>query len=118
MIKNETMLIDKSVIGDIDKWYSAYIFPLVPRYTYRSKDSHNEMKWSFKWLFFHFWSLSNMQFELSIICDTHLGGGSSRISSDRFGVSEFVGIEIDDEHFNDHKKRWSIYKSQPKLALW
>jgi len=52
------------------------------------------------------------------VIDTHLGSGSSRISSDRFGVSEFVGIEIDDEHFNDHQKRWSIYKSQPKLALW
>jgi len=52
------------------------------------------------------------------VIDTHLGSGSSRISSDRFGVSEFVGIEIDEEHFNDHQKRWSIYKSQPKLALW
>ena len=52
------------------------------------------------------------------VIDTHLGSGSSRISADRFGVSEFVGIEIDKEHFNDHQKRWSIYKSQPKLALW
>ena len=52
------------------------------------------------------------------VIDTHLGSGSSRISADRFGVSEFVGIEIDEEHFNDHQKRWSIYKSQPKLALW
>jgi site-specific DNA-methyltransferase (adenine-specific) len=52
------------------------------------------------------------------VIDTHLGSGSSRISADRFGVSEFVGIEIDEEHFKDHQKRWSIYKSQPKLALW
>lgn len=52
------------------------------------------------------------------VIDTHLGSGSSRISADRFGVSEFVGIEIDEEHFNDHQKRWSIYKSQPKLSLW
>lgn len=49
---------------------------------------------------------------------THLGGGSIRISADRFGVSEFVGIEIDKEHFDDQELRWSIYKSQPKLAFW
>ena len=64
------------------------------------------------------WLLENYAKKDWKILDTHLGSGSSRISSDRFGVSEFVGIEIDEEHFNDHQKRWSIYKSQPKLALW
>lgn len=52
------------------------------------------------------------------VIDTHLGGGSSRISSDKFGVSEFVGIEIDKEYFDEHQKRWSIYKSRLKLPLW
>ena len=38
-------------------------------------------------------------FEGMKVIDTHLGSGSSRISADRFGVSEFVGIEIDAEYF-------------------
>jgi site-specific DNA-methyltransferase (adenine-specific) len=50
------------------------------------------------------------------ILDTHLGSGSSRISADRFGVSEFVGIEIEEKTLNKHEKRWSDYKSQ--LRLW
>ena len=50
------------------------------------------------------------------VIDTHLGSGSSRISADRFGVSEFVGIEIEEKTLNKHEKRWSDYKSQ--LRLW
>lgn len=49
------------------------------------------------------------------VIDTHLGSGSSRISADKFGVSEFVGIEKDKEYFMLHQKRWSNYKSQLKL---
>jgi site-specific DNA-methyltransferase (adenine-specific) len=52
------------------------------------------------------------------VIDTHLGGGSSRISSDKFGVGEFVGIEIDEKHFNDHEDRWTTYKRQLKLDLF
>lgn len=52
------------------------------------------------------------------IIDTHLGSGSSRISADRFGVDEFVGIEIDEQYFNEHQKRWFTYKSQLKLEIW
>lgn len=52
------------------------------------------------------------------VIDTHLGGGSSRISCDKFGVGEFVGIEIDQEHYNDHQERWRIYKMQQKLDLF
>ena len=51
------------------------------------------------------------------VIDTHIGGGSIRISADKFGVSEFLGIEIDQEHFEDHEKRWLNYKSQQKLEL-
>jgi site-specific DNA-methyltransferase (adenine-specific) len=50
------------------------------------------------------------------VIDTHLGSGSSRISADRFGVSEFIGIEIEEKTLNKHEKRWSDYKSQ--LRLW
>jgi len=51
------------------------------------------------------------------VIDTHLGSGSSRISADRYGVNDFVGIEIDKEHYNDQEKRWVIYKSQYQLSL-
>ena len=46
------------------------------------------------------------------VIDTHLGGGSSRISADKFGVSEFLGIEICEETLGKHQKRWSEYKRQ------
>ncbi len=44
------------------------------------------------------------------VLDTHLGGGSSRISADKFGY-EFVASEIDPEYFQKHEKRWLDYKS-------
>lgn len=46
------------------------------------------------------------------VIDTHLGSGSNRIEADSFGVSEFIGCEIDTEHWNDQEKRWTEYKSQ------
>lgn len=49
------------------------------------------------------------------VIDSHLGAGSSRISADRFGVDEFVGIEIDEEYFNKHEIRWVNYKKQMKI---
>lgn len=49
------------------------------------------------------------------VIDTHLGSGSSRISADKFGVSEFIGIEIDEEYYNEHVERFSQYKSQYAL---
>jgi len=55
-------------------------------------------------------------FEGMRVIDTHLGSGSSRISADKFGVLEFVGIEIDKKTLDKHKIRWSNYKSQ--LRLW
>ncbi len=49
------------------------------------------------------------------VIDTHLGSGSSRISADKFGVSEFVGIEIDTNTFLRHEKRWSDYKINQRI---
>lgn len=49
------------------------------------------------------------------VIDTHLGSGSSRISADKFGVDEFVGIEIDKSMIIKHEKRWVDYKSQIRL---
>ncbi len=51
------------------------------------------------------------------ILDTHLGGGSSRISADKFGVSLFVGFEIDKEYFDLQENRYQKYLEQPKPFL-
>lgn len=52
------------------------------------------------------------------VLDSHLGSGSSRISADKFGVSEFVGCEIDEDYFLDQEKRWWQYKSQVRAELF
>lgn len=46
------------------------------------------------------------------VIDTHVGSGSSRIEADLFGCSEFIGSEIDTEHWNDQETRWKNYKDQ------
>lgn len=51
------------------------------------------------------------------VIDTHLGGGSNRISADKFGVSEFIACEIDPDYLSLHQKRWNDYKSQMKLQF-
>lgn len=51
------------------------------------------------------------------VIDTHLGGGSSRISADKFGVGEFVGYEIDIEYYEKQEKRYRDFKSQLVLEL-
>ena len=50
------------------------------------------------------------------IIDTHLGGGSNRISADKFGF-EFVASEIDDEYFEKQEKRFSDYKKTSFLPF-
>lgn len=51
------------------------------------------------------------------VLDTHLGSGSSRISADKFGVGEFVGIEINKEYVDKHEKRFRQYKSQLSISF-
>jgi len=48
-------------------------------------------------------------FEGMKVIDTHLGGGSNRISADKFGF-EFVASEIDLEYFDKQEIRFSNYK--------
>ena len=50
------------------------------------------------------------------VIDTHLGGGSNRITADKFDC-EFVGCEIDAEYWSAQEKRFNQYKSQLRLAL-
>ena len=49
------------------------------------------------------------------IIDTHLGSGSSAIASYYFGCKEFVGVEIDENYYNDSIKRIKEETAQIKL---
>lgn len=48
------------------------------------------------------------------VIDTHLGGGSNRISANEFGF-EFVASEIEEEYFCKQEIRYSAHKKQPYL---
>jgi len=45
------------------------------------------------------------------VIDTHLGGGSNRISAYKYNFP-FTGIEIDSEYYADHQKRFKEFISQ------
>lgn len=59
---------------------------------------------------------STFGFDGMKIIDTHLGGGSNRISADKFRF-EFVASEIDTEYFEKQEKRFSDYKNAPFLPF-
>lgn len=61
------------------------------------------------------WLLKNYANPGDRILDTHLGSGSSAIAAYDFGVSQFVGCEIDKDYFEAAKKRFEIHKAQQKL---
>lgn len=48
------------------------------------------------------------------ILDTHLGSGSSRISANKNKLN-FVGCEIDEDHFNNQNKRYENFVSQLRI---
>jgi len=58
-----------------EKWYNMNIFPLVPVVQIKEKDQHNTTGFSFRWLFFTFWSLDSFGFEFAFVLDTHWGMG-------------------------------------------
>jgi hypothetical protein len=58
-----------------EKWYNRNIFPLIPVLEIREENEHNNKHFSFRWLFFHIWSLDHLSFELSLVADTHWGIG-------------------------------------------
>src|SRR3990167_1172391 len=49
---------------------------------------------------------STFGFDAMKIIDTHLGGGSNRVSADKFSF-EFVASEIDDEYFDKQEKKYA-----------
>jgi site-specific DNA-methyltransferase (adenine-specific) len=56
-------------------------------------------------------------FEGMKVIDTHLGGGSNRISCDKLGY-EFVGCEIDREYFIKQENRFKQHTSQLRIKGW
>lgn len=61
------------------------------------------------------WIYKNYAEKNQKILDTHLGSGSNAISAYYFGVSEFVGVEIDKEYFDAASKRINEQTNQLKL---
>jgi site-specific DNA-methyltransferase (adenine-specific) len=61
------------------------------------------------------WLLKNYATPDMKILDTHLGSMSSVIAAYDYGVSEFVGCEIDQEYFEKGKARFEQHKRQLNL---
>jgi len=60
------------------------------------------------------WLLKKYAKEGDLILDTHLGSGSSRISANKAKLN-FVGFEVDEDHFNNQNKRYADFVSQMRL---
>jgi site-specific DNA-methyltransferase (adenine-specific) len=60
------------------------------------------------------WIFSKYATEGMKVLDTHLGSGSSRISANKAKLN-FVGFEIDEDHFNNQNKRYDDFVSQLRL---
>jgi site-specific DNA-methyltransferase (adenine-specific) len=58
------------------------------------------------------WIYKNYAKQEFKVIDTHLGSGSNLIAADKFGIAEFVGVELDKDYFEAMKKRFDTYKSQ------
>ena len=61
------------------------------------------------------WILINYATKEDKILDTHLGSGSSAIAAFYYGCKEFVGMEIDEDYYNDSIKRIKQHTAQMKL---
>ena len=61
------------------------------------------------------WILEKYSKPTDKILDTHLGSGSSAIAAHRFGISEFVGCELDKEYFDSACKRFKEQTAQMSM---
>lgn len=61
------------------------------------------------------WILNEFSKPENKILDTHLGSGSNAIANHYFGTAEFVGVELDQDYFNDSIKRIKRETSQMTL---
>ncbi|HQM86705.1 MAG TPA: DNA methyltransferase [Methylotenera sp.] len=63
------------------------------------------------------WLLTNYAKKGQRILDTHLGSGSSAIAAHYFGVSEFVGCELDKDYFDAAKARFDMATKQLAMSI-
>ena len=61
------------------KWYNKNVFPLIPVIDIQKADKYNTSGFSFRWLFFTFWSLDSFGFEFAFVATTHWGIGFNGI---------------------------------------
>ena len=58
-----------------EKWYNRNVFPLIPVINIKKANEHNTSGFTFRWLFFTFWSLNSFEFEFAFVASTHWGIG-------------------------------------------
>ena len=76
--KNKIMnTMSESVVGTQKKqnWYNKHNFSLIPVLEIKNADEHNTKNFTFRWLFFKFWTLDHFDFEISFVVSTHWGVG-------------------------------------------
>ena len=81
-------------------WYNHNVFPLVPILEIKKANEHNTSGFSFRWLFFTFWTLDSIEFELTFTISKHWGFGViGMLPYLRWCITipcpEWVGIKID-----------------------
>ena len=79
---------------------------LVPVITIKKANKHNTSGFTFRWLFFTFWSLDAFQFQLSFNIDTHWGIGITFLLPylvTQIHTSLSNNIQ---EHFIDHLNKY------------
>jgi site-specific DNA-methyltransferase (adenine-specific) len=84
------------------------------KYNYNTARQQNRIHPTQKPVALYDWILQRYAKPTDLILDTHLGSGSSRISSYKNGFN-FVGFEIDQEYFDKQNRRFNDFKSQLRL---
>ena len=79
------------------------------------KDNEKRIHPTQKPVILYDWIYKNYATKDMKVLDTHLGSGSNAISAYYFGVSEFVGVELDEDYFKAACKRVDEQTNQLKL---
>ena len=87
---------------------------VLKQYTKRS-ETFNRVHPTQKPVSLYSWILEKYSKPTDKILDTHLGSGSSVIAAHRFGISEFVGCELDKEYFDAACKRFKEQTAQMSI---
>ena len=116
---------DKSVpigvsFGDGELAWTSFDIPLkkinIPYSGFKGTEPGGKIHPTQKPIALYRWILKNYAKPSDKILDTHLGSGTNAIACHYFGVKEFVGIEIDQEYFNNAKRK--ILKDTQQMKLF